>query len=88
MLSIIEAHHQCLGTEVVKFCSSSSHEWLDEVVSYHFEVTKATNPNAIVDCLWVCFGEEIRRTLLWNMDKDGNLDNEPRLVGIASTWNK
>ena len=59
VLSIVEADHQCLGTGVVKFRSSSSHEWLDKVISRHLEVTKATNSKIIVDCLRVRFGEEI-----------------------------
>jgi hypothetical protein len=59
VLSIVEADHQCLGTGVAKFRSSSSHEWLDEVVSRRLEVTKATNPKATVDCLRVSFGEDI-----------------------------
>ena len=32
---------------------------MDEVISRHLEVTKATNPKVIVDCLQVRFGEEI-----------------------------
>jgi hypothetical protein len=29
-----------------------------------------------------------RHILLWDMDKDGNLANEPQLVGMTSTWKK
>ena len=29
-----------------------------------------------------------RHILLWDMDKDGNLANQPRLVGMTSTWDK
>jgi hypothetical protein len=29
-----------------------------------------------------------RHILLWDMDKDGNLANGPRLVGMTSTWDK
>jgi hypothetical protein len=28
-----------------------------------------------------------RHILLWDMDKDGNLADKPRLVGMPSTWN-
>jgi len=27
-----------------------------------------------------------RHILLWDMDEDGNLADEPRLVGMTSTW--
>jgi len=27
-----------------------------------------------------------RHILLWDMDKEGNLADEPRLVGMTSTW--
>jgi hypothetical protein len=29
-----------------------------------------------------------RHILLWDMDKDGNLANEPQLVGMTSTWKR
>ena len=29
-----------------------------------------------------------RHILLWDMDEDGNLANEPRLVGMTSAWTK
>jgi hypothetical protein len=29
-----------------------------------------------------------RHILLWDMDKDGNLADEPHLVGMTSTWDR
>jgi hypothetical protein len=29
-----------------------------------------------------------RHILLWDMDKDGNLADEPRLVGMTNTWDR
>jgi hypothetical protein len=29
-----------------------------------------------------------RHILLWDMDKDGNLADKPRLVGMTSTWDR
>jgi hypothetical protein len=29
-----------------------------------------------------------RHILLWDMDKDGNLADEPGLVGMTSTWDR
>jgi hypothetical protein len=59
VLSIVESTHQCIGAGVGKFRPASSAAWLDEVVSRHLCVTKATSPKAIVDCLRIRFGEEM-----------------------------
>ena len=59
VLSIVESTHQCLSAGVGKFRAASSAAWLDEVVSRHLCVTKATPPKAVIDCLRVRFGEEV-----------------------------
>jgi hypothetical protein len=59
VLSIVESTHQCVGAGVGKYRPASSAAWLDEVVSRHLSVTKATSPKDIIDCIRVRFGEEV-----------------------------
>jgi len=59
VLTIIEAEHNCIGAGLGKRRTASSHAWLDEAVSKHLNITKATNPKAIVECIRIHYSEEV-----------------------------
>lgn len=59
VLAIKKSEHNCLGRGVPKKGAAANADWLDDVVVQHLNVTKATKPREIQECLRVRFGEEI-----------------------------
>lgn len=59
VLMIVEVEHNCVGAGLGKRRTASSHVWLDEAVFKHLNITKATNPQAIVECICIHYSEEI-----------------------------
>lgn len=59
ILSIKESEHNCLSRGVPKKAAATNADWLDDVIVQHLNVTKATKPREIQECIRVRFGEEI-----------------------------
>lgn len=59
LLTIAESQHSCVGAALGQRRAASNHTWLDDAVSKHLHVTKATTPKAIVDCVRIHYSEEI-----------------------------
>lgn len=59
VLAIKKSEHSCLGRGVPKKAAAANSDWLDDVIVQHLNVTKATKPREIQECIRVRFGEEI-----------------------------
>jgi len=59
VLTIIEAEHNCIEAGLGKRRTASSHAWLDEAVFKHLNITKATSPKTIVECIRIHYSEEV-----------------------------
>jgi len=59
VLTIIEAEHNCIETELEKRRTVSSHAWLNEAVFKHLNITKITSSKAIVKCIHIHYSEKV-----------------------------
>lgn len=53
VLAIKKSEHNCLDCGVQKKGAAANADWLDDVVVQHLNVTKATKPREIQECLRV-----------------------------------
>ncbi len=59
VLTIVEEEHICIEAGLEKRRTASGHVWLNEAVFKHLNITKATDPKAIVECIRIHYSEEV-----------------------------